>query len=86
MLTYAVRVQNVEAVISLLSQGSDPNTPNVKEVTPLSGAAHKGNVEIMNILLAAGALTDNPNSQGSTPLIQVSIFVIICSMPFIFLK
>lgn len=60
--------------MGLIAQGADVNSPNVRDITPLAAAAHKGNVGIMTVLLNAGALVNGLNSNGSTALIQASHF------------
>lgn len=58
---------------ALLNIHADPNAQNKRGVTPISAAAHKGNVAIMKLLIDAGAQVNNLNSSGSTALIQVFI-------------
>lgn len=72
VLTHCIKVQNVAAVEVLLKLGADPNQTSRKGVAPISGAAHKGNVAIMKLLIEAGAAVNSTNSTGSTALIQVS--------------
>jgi ankyrin repeat protein len=55
-----------------LEAGADPNFANKKGVTPISAAAHKGNIEIMQSLINTGSNVNALNSSGSTALIQVS--------------
>lgn len=71
MLTHAIRIQNISAVIGLLVAGCDPNLTNRKGVTPISVAAHKGNIDIMLGLIQFGANVNSLNTSGSTALIQV---------------
>ncbi len=40
-------------------------------VTPISAAAHKGNIQIMKLLIDHGASVNALNTSGSTALIQV---------------
>jgi ankyrin repeat protein len=50
---------------------ADPNFLNAKSKdgrTPLCLASERGNVEILRILVAAGASTDIPDDHGNTPL------------------
>jgi ankyrin repeat protein len=49
---------NVEAVRMLLDLGLDPNIANDDGRTPLMGAAFKGNIEVVETLLDAGARLD----------------------------
>ena len=71
VLTFAIRTQNADAVDALISHGANVNAANARDVTPLSAAAHKGNLRVMLALMHAGALVDGVNSTGSTALIQV---------------
>lgn len=71
VLTHCVKMQSVDAVASLIKAGADPNQPSKKGVTPISAAAHKGNVLIMQMLIDSGASVNSINSSGSTALIQV---------------
>ena len=83
MLTYSIKLQNVEAVEVLLRHGADPNTPSRKGVAPISGAAHKGNVAIMKMLIEHGAAVNSTNNTGSTALIQVRTFIdLLCVVSF----
>ncbi len=77
MLTYAVKVQNMDAVFSLVKMGADPNVLSGKGVTPISVAAHKGNLDIMRFLIESGAAVNAPNSSGSTALIQVLMLLLL---------
>lgn len=43
-------------------------------VTPISTAAHKGNLEIMSSLIRHGASVNSLNVSGSTALIQVRVY------------
>mmetsp|Transcript_19516 Transcript_19516/g.21165 ORF Transcript_19516/g.21165 Transcript_19516/m.21165 type:complete len:662 (+) Transcript_19516:299-2284(+) len=74
ILTYCIKVQNAGAVDVLVKAGADPNQPSKKGVTPISAAAHKGNILIMQVLISAGASVNAVNSSGSTALIQASHF------------
>lgn len=82
MLTYCVKIQNVAAVEVLLRHGADPNTTSRKGVAPISGAAHKGNVAIIKMLIDSGAAVNSTNSTGSTALIQVTIESVLQSNPY----
>lgn len=72
-MTHCIRQQNTRAVVGLLLAGADPNLHNRKGVTPISVAAHKGNIEIMVALIEAGANVNALNNSGSTALIQVRL-------------
>lgn len=67
--------------------GVDPNIPSKKGVTPISAAAHKGNIQLMQLLIEAGATVNSANASGSTALIQVTlshfsfIFILIMKTP-----
>lgn len=73
-LTHAIKFLNIPAVESLIKIGADPNLPNKKGITPISAAAHKGNIYILKVLVIAGAQVNGLNSSGSTALIQASHF------------
>ncbi len=75
MLTHCIKNQHFEAVDALIVYGADPNLSSKKGVTPISAAAHKGNVNIMQKLIFAGAAVNAINSSGSTALIQVLRFL-----------
>ena len=63
----------MKAVEQLLKAGADANQLSRKGVAPISAAAHKGNIDILQLLLSNGAQVNSMNSSGSTALIQVSI-------------
>ena len=63
----------IDAVDALLTYGADPNLASRKGVTPISAAAHKGNIPMMQRLILAGAAVNAVNQSGSTALIQVGI-------------
>ena len=71
-LIMAIRGLNAPAVVSLLKAGSNPNSSSKKGVTPISAAAHKGDVNLIQLLLDAGANVNAVNTSGSTALIQVT--------------
>jgi ankyrin repeat protein len=74
VLTHSIKNQFVEAVDALINAGADPNLSSKKGVTPISAAAHKGNVIIMEKLILAGAAVNAVNQSGSTALIQVYLY------------
>ncbi len=71
-MVHSIKFQNAGAVDILIKAGANPNAPGKKGVTPISAAAHKGGLEIMQILIDAGAKVNAVNNSGSTALIQVS--------------
>lgn len=73
-LTHCIRTQNFAAFQALMKAGADPNTPSRKGVTPISAAAHKGNIHVMQLLIDAGAAVNSLNTSGSTALIQAAHF------------
>ena len=74
ILTHVVKNQNIKAVAALVKAGVDLNQFNRKGITPISAAAHKGNIDIMQLLIEGGALVNALNNSGSTALIQVRDF------------
>jgi ankyrin repeat protein len=62
-------------VAALLQAGCNPNLHNKKGVMPISAAAHKGDIQIMELLISKGALVDALNVSGSTALIQVFFLI-----------
>jgi ankyrin repeat protein len=56
----------------LLDNGGDPNTATLVGLTPLSGAALRGDVEAMQLLLAKGANIHAKNGAGATPLMAAA--------------
>ena len=69
-------------MISLIRSGSDPNLINRKGVTPISVAAHRGNVKIIQTLISVNANVNSLNTSGSTALIQVCLLFIYCLLLF----
>jgi ankyrin repeat protein len=68
-LVWAVGTGRIETVKKLLQKGADVNTVSVGLGNPLLEAARKGNSEIVDLLIAAGADVDDGNSI-STPLLS----------------
>ena len=70
-LLYAIKEERAKVVEYLLSLGADPNTKNSGNTTALMMAAGRGNIEIINMLLEAGAITsiNQQNNAGYTALI-----------------
>lgn len=68
-LAEAVQQGNREQVSHFLATGADPNAPESKfGVTPLSWAAMRGEVDLVQLLIEKGAKVRQPNTDGSTPL------------------
>ena len=59
--------ENVQEVRELLASGVDPNEPAAPRMSALNSACYRGNLEIIEILLAAGADPDSDN--GQTPVL-----------------
>ena len=72
-LLNAIRKSDVAGVKSLLAQGVNVNTTYRYDRTPLSFACDRGNVEIVKLLLDAGATVNAKDSfYGATPLTWAS--------------
>jgi len=68
----AARQGSDQAVVALLEAGADPNhvaAANALSLTPLHLAATAGNVEVMNLLIEAGANLNATGTMGATPLL-----------------
>lgn len=52
----------------LLRHGADVNATDREQRTPLQSAAWQGHESVVWLLLKAGARSDQPCSQGATPL------------------
>lgn len=74
VLIVCIRQRNEMAVAALCEAGVDVNLCNRKGVTPISAAAHGGQVEIMKHLIRSGALVNAVNASGSASLIQAAHF------------
>src|SRR5262245_56355069 len=71
LLAIAVAHGSVEMVSALLVAGCDPNFK--KSVTPpLSAAAVRGDLQIAQLLLQAGAAVDVKDEDGGTPLMDAA--------------
>ena len=64
----AVQKGSVDAVIKLLSLGEDVNGSNKAGQRPLHFAAFEGNIKIMNILIAGGAIIEIEDENNQRPL------------------
>ena len=64
-------MQNEAAVAVLIHCGADPNIPNKKGIAPISVAAHRGGLRIVQMLIDQGVQVNAVNTSGSTALIQV---------------
>lgn len=70
-LTIAAKIEDEAIVRRLLELGADVNPDNyASEITqPLAWAADRGNLEIMTILIDAGARPDGENVHAMTPIL-----------------
>ncbi len=66
----AVRVAERKAIVeALLAAGADPNPRNIATgMTPAHIASHVGSIDILQVLLDAGASADAVDDDGATPL------------------
>lgn len=64
---------NRDAVRRLLAQKLDANEPQVDGSTALLWAAENDDVELADLLIAAGASATKANMDGATPLLQASV-------------
>jgi len=73
-LARAVNDGDLVQVQSLLTAGANPNRQFFRLGRPLNAAAQKGNLEIVRLLIAAGAEVDTPEApdDGHTPLSEAS--------------
>jgi ankyrin repeat protein len=60
-------IRNPEAVRRLLKAGANPNLFGVNDSLPLSGAAIAGQLEVMKLLLEAGADLEGRSEGGESP-------------------
>ncbi|XP_062609750.1 ankyrin repeat and SOCS box protein 8-like isoform X1 [Saccostrea cucullata] len=60
------RTANTDIVKALLQAGSDPNAENLYKATPLMLAAGTGQLEVINLLLDAGADINHEDNKGKT--------------------
>src|ERR1700704_4629149 len=67
-LVQAAQNKNTEAVVSLLKQHVDVNTPGPDGATALAWAVHWDDLGTANLLIAAGASVNAANDNGITPL------------------
>src|SRR5262245_53339256 len=72
-LVTAGKQRDMTAMRSLLKQRVDVNVPDVDGMTPLHWAAHWDELEVVNLLLAAGANAKAANRYGVTPLHEASL-------------
>jgi ankyrin repeat protein len=56
----------------LLDTGGDPNAATLNGLTPLGGAALRGDVEAMRLLIDRGAVIDAKNGAGATALMAAA--------------
>jgi ankyrin repeat protein len=69
---HTVKTGDISAVLALLEQGADPNTPDHYGFTALSRAAQFDNLEMVNALLAAGADPNRASQWGKTALMSAN--------------
>lgn len=68
-LHVAAMAGEVDAVKKLIADGADANAPQqIYQGAPLQYAAARGHINVMNLLLKAGAKVDSKDSAGRTPL------------------
>ena len=72
-LLYAVREQNIDIINALLDRGADPNQRGTivkkgKPSFPLLVAAENGNPKIVDLLLEAGSLLNDQDTEGFSAL------------------
>lgn len=67
-LLIAVLNNQNDATIEFLTQGTCPNNAYAQNKTPLHRATEKNNLTIVHALLKAGAIVDQQDSLGHTPL------------------
>jgi len=79
-LVSAGKQRDIAAMRSLLKQRIDVNTPDVDGMTPLHWAAHWDELEIVKLLLAAGADAKAANRYGVTPLHEASLVANVAMM------
>ena len=78
-----IDADRVACVVILLEHGASPNTAG-SYITPLMGAALKGNLAIVNMLLAAGSDANTPwraGSQPCSPLFMVVLTAVVGKGP-----
>ena len=71
-LVELAKVDNQQAVIALIDQHVNVNTPDSGGTTALHWAAHNGDVELVNRLLRAGADAKAKNQFGATPMSEAA--------------
>jgi ankyrin repeat protein len=72
-LVTAGKRRDMSTMRALLKQRVDVNTPDVDGMTPLHWAAHWDELEVVKLLLAAGANAKAANRYGVTPLHEASL-------------
>jgi ankyrin repeat protein len=63
----AIKLEDFNAVKSLIDSGCDVNERNHNGYTPLMAAVYKGNIEIVKLLISAKADLEGYDNNGSTP-------------------
>jgi ankyrin repeat protein len=79
-LVNAAKQHDTAAMRVLLKQRIDVNTPDVDGMTPLHWAAHWNELEIVKLLLAAGANAKATNRYGVTPLHEATLVTNVAMM------
>lgn len=74
VITIAAVADDLQLVDRLIKLGANPrNITSIYDGTALIAAAHLGHVEVVNILIAAGAPLDHVNNLGWTALIEAVV-------------
>lgn len=71
VLAKAIQLNDVETVKNLLQQGVELNT--LYELSPLTEATRQGNLEIMKLLIKAGADVNLQMEEGYTALMDAAL-------------
>lgn len=67
-LVDAVEIESEHRVVQLLKSGMSPDSRGIYGVTPLMRAAHHGNLQLLNLLMSAGADVNAVDLGGATAL------------------
>lgn len=74
LLMLAAYHGHAETVGALLAAGADPRLRNAKGLSPLDGAAFKGDLAVMRALVEGGAEVDAAGPDGRTALMWATAF------------